>query len=87
MGQILGQHRGSLSAAFVRAQAACLTSRMGHMGVGAGEDSCHAAGGEAPEGGGGALLHLHAREGRVELEEIDSRMEFILKIIYPLLGP
>ena len=37
MGQVLGQHRRSLSAAFVRAQAACLVSRMGHLGVGARE--------------------------------------------------
>ena len=37
VGQVLGQHRRSLSAAFVRAQAACLTSRMGHLGVGARE--------------------------------------------------
>ena len=37
VGQVLGQHRRSLSAAFVRAQAACLVSRMGHLGVGARE--------------------------------------------------
>ena len=33
MGQVLGQHRRSLSSAFVRAQAACLVSRMGHLEV------------------------------------------------------
>ena len=37
MGKVLGQHRRSLSAAFVRAQSACLVSRMGHLGVGARE--------------------------------------------------
>ena len=37
VGQVLGAHRRSLSAAFVRAQMACLTSRMGHLGVGARE--------------------------------------------------
>ena len=37
MGQVLGQHRRSLNAAFVRAQSACLVSRMGHLGVGARE--------------------------------------------------
>ena len=41
VGQVLGQHRRSLSAAFVRAQAACLTSRMGHLGVGAREAAIH----------------------------------------------
>ena len=33
VGQVLGQHRRSLSSAFVRAQAACLTSRMGYLEV------------------------------------------------------
>ena len=37
VGQVLGQHRRSLSAAFIRAQMACLTSRMGHLGVGSRE--------------------------------------------------
>ena len=37
VGQVLGAHRRSLSAAFVRAQMSCLTSRMGHLGVGARE--------------------------------------------------
>ena len=37
VGQVLGAHRRSLSAAFIRAQMACLTSRMGHLGVGARE--------------------------------------------------
>lgn len=34
---MLGQHRRSLSAAFIRAQMACVTSRMGHLGVGSRE--------------------------------------------------
>ena len=37
MGQVLGQHRRSLNAAFVRAQSACLVSSMGHLGLGARE--------------------------------------------------
>ena len=37
VGQVMGQHRCCLSAAFVWAQAACLTSRMGHFRVGARE--------------------------------------------------
>ena len=37
VGQVLGAHRRFLSAAFIRAQMACLTSRMGHLGVGARE--------------------------------------------------
>ena len=37
VGQVLGQHRRSLSASFIRAQMACLTSRMGHLGVGSRE--------------------------------------------------
>ena len=40
VGQVLGQHRRSLLVAFVRAQAACLTSRMGHLGVGVRELPC-----------------------------------------------
>ena len=34
IGQVLGQHRRSMSAAFIKAQAACLVSRMGHLGPG-----------------------------------------------------
>ena len=37
VGQVLGQHRRSLSVSFIRAQAACLVARMGHLGVGARE--------------------------------------------------
>ena len=47
VGQVLGQHRRSLLVAFVRAQAACLTSRMGHLGVGAGPGS-RGPGGQRP---------------------------------------
>ena len=36
-GQVLGQHRRFFSALFVRCQAACLVSRMGHLGEGAKE--------------------------------------------------
>ena len=36
-GQVLGQHRRFFSAPFVRCQAACLVSRMGHLGEGARE--------------------------------------------------
>ena len=36
-GQVLGQHRRYFSALFVRSQAACLVSRMGHLGEGAKE--------------------------------------------------
>ena len=32
---MLGQHRRSRSVAFLRSQMACLTTRMGHLGVGA----------------------------------------------------
>ena len=34
---MLGAHRRSLSAAFIRTQMACFTSRMGHLGVGSRE--------------------------------------------------
>jgi hypothetical protein len=37
VGQVLGQHRRSLSAAFIRDQTACLVTRMGYLGVGARE--------------------------------------------------
>ena len=37
VGQVLGAHHRSLSVAFIRAQMACLTSRMGHLGVGSRE--------------------------------------------------
>ena len=66
--QVLGQHRRSLSAAFFRPQMACLTSRMGHLGVGSREAVARkgagdGGGAEDTEGGRGSLLRSREHGG------------------------
>ena len=70
---MLGAHRRSLSATFVRAQLACLTSRTpggGGQGGGGQEGGGHGAGGEDAEGGGGTLRRTCVGEGEMVREAL-----------------
>ena len=71
---MLGQHRRFFSALFVRCQAACLVSRMGHLGEGAREAAAR-------------RRVWHAEEERTQREGEDFHTAYIRGRGRALTGP